>query len=59
MKILRRIKRRIIDRMNKNACVKCGYFIRENGTCQLKKCATGTAGYVSLRDWLFCDPRPR
>lgn len=57
MKILRRIKQRIIERMNKNACVKCWFYCKANGTCQIKKCAGMGYGYVSLRDWLYCEPR--
>ena len=40
----------------RNACKDCEYYHKENKTCQLKKCSTGSYGYVSLSDRLFCSP---
>lgn len=40
----------------RNACKACEYYHKENKTCQLKKCSTGSYGYVSLSDRLFCSP---
>lgn len=42
--------------IKKNPCHKCGYYNKENNTCQSKKCCTGTDGYITFWDRLFCEP---
>lgn len=37
----------------------CLYYVKENDTCQSKKCATGGDGTVTLLDRIFCEPRRR
>ena len=37
-------------------CEECLYYIKENGTCQSKKCATGGDGTVTLLDRISCEP---
>lgn len=48
MKLLRILKR--------NPCLECDFYNKKNNTCQSKKCATGTEGYVGLSDRIFCEP---
>lgn len=40
----------------RNPCIECAYYIKENNTCQSKKCATGTNGVITFWDRLFCKP---
>ena len=42
--------------MMRNPCKECLYYIKENNTCQSKKCATGGDGTVTLLDRIFCEP---
>ena len=42
--------------IKRNPCIECAYYHKENNTCQSKKCATGTDGYITLWDRLFCEP---
>ena len=37
-------------------CKECMYYHADNNTCQLKKCATGGIGKVSIIDKIFCKP---
>lgn len=53
MKIIEKIKAFI----KKDACKDCLYYVKENGTCQSKKCATSPEySYVSWSDRHFCSP---
>lgn len=40
--------------MKTNKCKGCTYYRKENNTCQMKKCSTLKAGYVTIFDRLFC-----
>ena len=40
----------------RNACSECVYYIKENGTCQKKKCSGAGYGYVSFWDKVLCEP---
>lgn len=40
----------------KNPCKECSYYCKENSTCQSKKVATGSFGYVTFWDKLWCEP---
>ena len=39
----------------RNQCDGCICYHPENRTCQAKKCATLTPGYVTKRDRLYCE----
>lgn len=41
---------------NRNPCLECCFYRKENNTCQSKKCATGGDGHVGLMDRMFCEP---
>ena len=42
--------------LKRNPCSECDYYIKENNTCQSKKCGTGGDGRVDFIDKLFCEP---
>lgn len=48
---------KLFNFLKKDNCKDCDYYIKENGTCQSRKCATcGTSPYVTKLDRLFCTP---
>ena len=43
--------------LEKNSCIECEYYCKENNVCQSKKCATyGCNPYVNWFDKHFCKP---
>lgn len=40
---------------HRDPCKECDYYVKENGTCQSKKCSTSNP-YVTKLDKLFCEP---
>lgn len=47
---------KIKEFLKRDVCKGCDYYIKENGTCQSKKCATGGSGYVGFMERKFCTP---
>ena len=41
---------------NRNPCIECDYYIKENNTCQSKKCSNIGNPYITILDKLFCTP---
>lgn len=47
---------KIKEFLRRDVCKDCDYYIKENGTCHLKKCATSGYGYVGFIERKFCTP---
>lgn len=48
--------RRFLKNLERNPCLECHFYNRENNTCQSKKCSTGGSGYIGFWDRMFCEP---
>ena len=47
---------KIIERLKRNPCKECMYYVSTNNVCQSKKCASNNP-YVTIFDRLLCEPR--
>lgn len=46
---------KIIKWFKRNPCAECKFYVKVNGVCQSKKCASNNP-YVTKIDRLFCEP---
>lgn len=47
--------KKVIELIRRNQCVECKLYVKENETCQSKKCASNDP-YVTKMDRMFCEP---
>ena len=45
----------IIERLKRDPCKECDYYVPANGLCHSKKCASNNP-YVTKFDRMFCEP---
>lgn len=48
----------VIERLKRNPCKECLYYVKENNLCQSKKCSVqgGNYPFVTKFDKMFCKP---
>ena len=46
------------ERITRNPCKECFYYVKENNLCQSKKCSVqgGSYPFVTKLDRMFCEP---
>ena len=46
---------KILEWLKRNPCKECKYYVKDNNTCQSKKCSSNNP-YITRFDKLFCEP---
>lgn len=48
----------IFERLKRDPCKECIYFVEKNNVCESKKC-TSNNPYITKFDKVFCEPRKK